>query len=103
MTHVDVVAAAQPALRRDRSRASHVIQKRQVVDVRNVGVTPTGEASKLNREPRIAKRALGRNIVRQIGGERNCRQELGQSQTALGLPRVDYVPTPAALDATTSS
>src|SRR5260370_19951023 len=95
MTHADVVATAKPALRRDRARASHVVEERQVINVRDVGSTPAGQARELDREQRVSQGALRRHVVREIGGERNCREELGQAQAVLRPRLVDYVAPPA--------
>ena len=90
MTHLDVIAAAQPALRRHRARASHVIEEREVIDVRHVGVGPAGEASELDREQCISQRTLRRHVVRQVGGERDRREELGQTQAVVRPRLVGY-------------
>jgi len=82
-------------LRRDRTRASHVVEEREVIDVRHIGGTPAREMSEFDREQRISKRALCGNIVRQVGGERNRREEFRQPQALLRLRFVDYVPPPA--------
>src|SRR5713101_9685790 len=95
MADADVVATAKPALRRDRARASHVVEERQVIDVRNIGPTPASQARELDCEQCVSQRALGRHVVREIGGERNCREELGQAQAVLRPRLVDYVAPPA--------
>ena len=88
--HVHVIARPKPALRRDGAGASNVVQQREVKDVREVRLGPARESSQLNRKQRISKRALRRHIVREVSGERNRGEQLGQTKAPIGLALFRY-------------
>ena len=78
----------QPALCCDCARAANVIQQREVKDVREVRLGPARESRQLNRKQRIPKRALRRHVMREVGGERNRREQFSQTKAPLSLARV---------------
>jgi len=95
VTNAYVVAAPQPALRSDRASASHVVEERQVIDVRYICPTPAREASEIDREQCVSKRALRGHVVRQVSGKRNRREKLCQAK-ALLRPRLGDYGLPAS-------
>jgi len=67
-----------------------VVQQREIVRVRYVGSGPAREARELDRQQCISKRALCWHIVRQVGGERNCCEQFGQTEAMLRRLFVDW-------------
>jgi len=65
-----------------------VIEQREVKDVREVRRRPARESSQLNGKQSVPKRALGRHIMGEVGGERNRREQLSQTKASLSLARV---------------
>ncbi len=80
MPGADVVTTADLALGFRRRRAADVIEERQVVDIREVVTLQVGEACETQGDDRVAQRAFEGHVVRQVGGERDRRQQFGEPQ-----------------------
>jgi hypothetical protein len=65
-----------------------VIQQGEVKDVREIGFGPAREPRQLNRQQSVPKRALRRYVMREVGGERDGREQLSETKAPFSVARV---------------